>query len=64
MEFVPEGEKKVNKGDFLAEIRFYVQNSEVENREEAASENEDDDEITPAKCFNDRLVKCAGLGDQ
>ena len=42
----------------LTEMRFYVQNNEVNGQEE-----EGDEELTPAKCFNDKIVAKAGLGD-
>ena len=59
-------------GDFLCEMRFYVPNmEEVEEKpEKEADENNDkedqensEDEVTPAKVFNELIVKHAGLGD-
>lgn len=56
-------------GDILCEMRFYVpnmvENSENEDKpmkENGAEENEEE-EITPAKIMNDQILKKAGLGD-
>lgn len=59
-----EGNHRI-RGDMLAEIRFYVQNNEIQNRDENSDKEEDgEEEVTPAKCFNDKLITAAGLGDQ
>ena len=69
IEFVAPERKEGNhriRGDMLAEIRFYVQNNEIQNRDDDSDKEnkEEEEEITPAKCFNDKLVTAAGLGDQ
>jgi hypothetical protein len=48
-------------------MRFFVPNSDIveENAKDEAMDNEDDseEEITPAKIFNDQILKRAGLGE-
>ena len=57
-------------------MRFYVPNMEDQEKEEGevkgdkemkdgkeASDEDEEEEITPAKVFNDLILKKAGLGD-
>ena len=49
---------KKNQGDVLTEIRFYVQNNELDKRgeDEEAQIGDDEEDMTAAKVFNHRLV--------
>ena len=48
------------KGDFLCEMRFYVQNNELQNQSNNKDDQQivpdDEEEVTPAKVFNDKIV--------
>jgi hypothetical protein len=56
-------------GDILCEMRFYVPNMEEIPEEPKKDEKMDgegensEDEVTPAKLFNDQILKRAGLGE-